>query len=99
MYYDGGDRMGAGAWVLMVLVGVVLVGLLVAFIVWVVRDQGRRSRYEAHIETRSTSVAGSASEILDRRLATGEISIEEYERVKDTLAARAPGPLATGPPS
>ena len=30
MYYDGGDHMGAGGWVLMALIAVLLIGLLVA---------------------------------------------------------------------
>ena len=42
---------------------------------------------------------GSASEILDRRLATGEIGIEEYERLKASLANPARGLSAAEPPT
>ena len=45
MYYDG-NHMGAGGWVFMAIITVVLLGLLVAFIVWLVGDQRRRPRYE-----------------------------------------------------
>ena len=71
MYYDG-NHMGAGGWVFMAIIMVVLLGLLAAFIVWLVGDQRRRPHREHYI------AGGSAAEILDRRLATGEISVQEY---------------------
>jgi uncharacterized membrane protein len=92
MYYDGGDHMGAGGWVLMALIAVLLIGLLVAFVVWLMQDQRRRP----HIGHYATG--GSAAEILDRRLATGEISIQEYERLKATLATPPPS-SGTEPPT
>src|SRR5579863_9251569 len=91
MYYDGG-HMGAGGWVLMAIIMVVLLGLLVAFIVWLVGDQRRRPHREHYIG------GGSAAEILDRRLATREISVQEYERLKASLAATPPSPLAGAEP-
>ena len=81
MYYDGGDHMGAGGWVLMALIGIVVIGLLVAFVVWLMQDQRRRPHASHSVG------GGSASEILDRRLATGEIGIQEYERIKASLTA------------
>jgi len=92
LYYQ--DHMGAGGWVFMALVGVVLLGLLVAFIVWLVHDQRRRPHRDHYM------TGGSASEILDRRLATGEISVQEYERVKASLATPASRPPPpTEPPT
>jgi putative membrane protein len=88
MYYDGGDHMGAGGWVFMALLGVALIGLLVAFIVWLMQDQRRRPHGSHYVS------GGSAIEILDRRLATGEISVQEYERLKASLSA----PLASSAP-
>ena len=85
MYYDGGDHMGAGGWVLMALIGVVLIGLLVAFVVWVMQDQRRRPHGSHYVG------GASASEILDRRLATGEISVQAYERLKASLSAPSSG--------
>lgn len=91
-YYDGGDHMGAGGWVLVALIGVVLIGLLIAFVVWLIQDTRRRPPDGRH------SGGGSANEILDRRLATGEISIEQYGRLKAALRAPATGPPAPGEP-
>jgi uncharacterized membrane protein len=90
VYYQG--HMGAGGWLFMVLIGAVLLGLLAAFVVWLVQDQRRRPHRDRHLH------AGSASEILDRRLAIGEIGIPEYERLKATLGTAAPAP-APGPGS
>jgi uncharacterized membrane protein len=84
--------MGAGGWFLMVLIGAVLLGLLAAFIVWFVQDQRRRPHRDHHLH------AGSASEILDRRLAIGEIGIPEYERLKATLASAAHGRTPSSEP-
>jgi len=94
VYYQ--DHMGAGGWVLMVLIAVVLFGLLAVFVVWLLGDQRRRPPVEHFAGgVRPAGVTGSASEILDRRLATGDISIEEYQRVKASLAApAAPEPVA-----
>jgi uncharacterized membrane protein len=92
VYYQ--DHMGAGHWLFMALIGVVLLGLLVAFIVWLRQDQRRRPHRDHHLH------AGTASEILDRRLALGEIGIPEYERLKASLAAADSGPASpTEPPS
>jgi uncharacterized membrane protein len=98
MYYNG-NHMGAGGWVFMAIIMVVLLGLLVAFIVWLVGDQRRRPHHEGAMTGRPAPVTGSASEILDRRLATGEISIEEYERLKASLATPARVPSAAEPPT
>ncbi|HUY60127.1 MAG TPA: hypothetical protein VMV16_10510 [Solirubrobacteraceae bacterium] len=93
VYYDG-NHMGAGGWVFMALIAVVLLGLLAAFVIWLMQDQRRRPHRDHH------PVGGSAGEILDRRLATGEISVQEYERVKASLAAPAgPPPSQAEPPS
>jgi uncharacterized membrane protein len=98
MYYDG-NHMGAGGWVFMAIITVVLLGLLVAFIVWLVGDQRRRPHHEGAMTGPPAPVMGSASEILDRRLATGEIGIEEYERLKASLANPARGLSAAEPPA
>ena len=91
VYYQ--DHMGAGGWLFMALIGVVLLGLFAAFIVWLMQDQRRRPQRDHHLH------AGTASEILDRRLALGEIGIPEYERLKASLGAADSAPAsATGPP-
>ncbi|HYM54438.1 MAG TPA: hypothetical protein VES97_03690 [Solirubrobacteraceae bacterium] len=78
------DHMNTGGWVFMVLGNVVVWGLVFAFIIWLVQDwRGRRHDREA-------TSGPSAAEILDRRLAAGEIDTEEYERLRKILA-RPPG--------
>ena len=93
MYYDG-NHMGAGGWVFMAIIMVVLLGLLVAFIVWLIGDPRRRPHRDHNV------AGGSANEILDRRLATGEIGVQEYERLKNSMATPAVSPAPpTEPPS
>ena len=66
---------GGGWWILMGLMMIVFWGLVVAGIVWLVRylTQGGRRRED------------SAVELLDRRLALGEVSVEEYEERRRAL--------------
>ena len=78
---DGGwgDHMGdwgAGWWILMVLMMVAFWGLVILGIVWLVRSlsAGQRDRGET-----------SAIELLDRRLASGEISPAEYRERRAVL--------------
>ena len=84
------DHMNTGGWVFMVLGNIVIWGLIFAFIVWLVQDwRGRQQQ-------RESAPGPSAREILDRRLASGEIDTGEYERVRKTLAQpsvdQPPGP-------
>jgi putative membrane protein len=77
-WWDGG--MGAGGWVLMTLFWVVLI----AVIVWAVARifPARRDGVEAAPER--------PEEILDRRLASGEIDAAEYDDLRAKLrSARA----------
>jgi uncharacterized membrane protein len=78
--------MGTGGWIFMTLAAVVVLGLALAFVVWFVQDQRRRPHRDHYI------AGGSAAEILDRRLATGEINVQEYERLKASLATPPSGP-------
>ena len=78
MYYH--DHMNAGGWIFMAVFSVLLIGLLVALVVWLVQDQRHRLHRYHHL------AGASAAEILDRRLATGEINVQEYERLKASLA-------------
>jgi putative membrane protein len=81
-----GNHMDAGGWVLSVFVTLLVVTLIVLAIVWLVRTQ--------------TSVAPArlddvrrepARELLDRRLASGEIDEDEYRRLRAALS-EAPTP-------
>ncbi|MBA3808096.1 MAG: SHOCT domain-containing protein [Solirubrobacterales bacterium] len=68
-----------GGWVFMALANIVIWGLILVFIVWLVQDL-RTRRHRDHVAS-----GMSASEILDRRLASGEIDVEEYQRLGTTL--------------
>ena len=91
MFYQ--HNMGAGGWIFMALGNIVIWGLIIAFIVWIARDLRTRP-HRHHITS-----GASASEILDRRLASGEISPEQYQRLRTTLATNAgdPSPATRGP--
>lgn len=65
--------MSAGWWVLMTLGWLALVALAVWAVVSLLRGTGARPAQP------------NAREVLDRRLAEGEISIEEFERLRDAL--------------
>jgi putative membrane protein len=75
MDWDGG--MGAGWWVLMVLLWVVLV----VAIVWAVAQLAPRGAGRE----REPREPDDAQEILDRRLARGEIDAETYATLRDTM--------------
>lgn len=79
--------MDAGGWVLSVLVTVLIVALLVAAILWLVRSQAPGAPAAA------SGGPESAREILDRRLAAGEIDEDEYQRRRAALADQPPPPL------
>lgn len=88
-----GDHMGAGAWIFSILGTLIIVALIVGVIVWVVQNTGSRGQ-----AADSGASATSAREILDRRLASGEITIEQYEQLRETIDRPAQGVAGTGPP-
>jgi uncharacterized membrane protein len=82
MMYWGG-HMGAGDWL-----GSVLITLLVvALIVWVVRMVvSASSTGQRHTPSEAAQPPEpSARELLDRRLANGEITTEQYHQMRDAL--------------
>jgi uncharacterized membrane protein len=82
------EHMNTGGWVFMVLGNVVIWGLIFAFIFWLAQDWRARGQH------RDMGTEPPAREILDRRLASGEIDTEEYSRLRDALGQppRAPAP-------
>jgi putative membrane protein len=77
--HDG--DVGTG-WMIVMMLGMVLFwGLVVVGIVWLLREAIGRS----HRGPGSDPLA-----ILDRRLAEGQISVEEYEQRRKTLGATSP---------
>lgn len=70
---------GAGWWILMAAMMVVFWGLIIVGAVWLIRslagaDDGHHAR--------------DPLEVLDHRLARGEISVEEYRQRRDLLEKR-----------
>lgn len=65
--------MNGGWWVLMILGGILVWGLIIWSVVAVVRGRG------------DDRPGRTAREILDHRLATGELSTDEYKRLRDAL--------------
>jgi putative membrane protein len=73
---------GAGWWILMAFLMVVFWGLVVVGAVWLVRSL---------VSGQHGAGGDTALEILDRRLAAGEISPEEYRERRATLSGDSPG--------
>ena len=67
---------GWGWWVLSTIAMVAFWALLIYGVFWLARTNG--GRHEPH---------ASPDEVLKRRLATGEIDVEEYERIREALAS------------
>ena len=76
---DHMDNWGAGWWILMMVMMVVFWGLLILGVVWLVRSLGP-GHHHPH-------PGGSALELLDRRLASGEISPKEYRERRELLTS------------
>ncbi len=70
---------GAGWWILMAFLMVVFWGLVVVGVVWLVRSLADSARGPRQ---------ANALEVLDHRLASGEITPEEYRERRATLSAR-----------
>jgi uncharacterized membrane protein len=77
MYF--GNHMGTGDWIFSILGTLILIGLIVALIVWAVSPRDDRGG--------SAAVTGeSAREILDRRLASGELTAQDYKELREALS-------------
>jgi uncharacterized membrane protein len=81
------EHMNTGGWVLMVLADIVMWGLIIAFVFWLAQDRRRREQH------REMGAGPSARDILDRRLASGEINTDEYQRLRDALGHATPEQL------
>ena len=79
---DFNGHMSTGGWIFSVLGLLILLALVVGLVAVLASTIGnRRAQEPANPE--------SAQQILDRRLATGEITIEQYERMHESLARSA----------
>ena len=80
VFADTWDMHDGGWWVVMVLAMLLFWGAVIAGIVWIAQGGARE---------RPADSAKSARELLDERLAAGDISVEEYERRRDLLSGRS----------
>ncbi len=87
-----GDHMSAGGWLLSICLTLIVVGLVVAGFIWLASARARRRpARDIGLER-----GASAREILERRLASGEITAEHYDEVCAKLSgasASSPDPL------
>ncbi len=89
MMYSG-NNMGTGGWVVSVLATLIVVALIVAAMVW--RFSARRDGGGG------VSTPGeSANETLNRRLASGELTAEQYEQLREMLSDARPRTSAHAP--
>jgi uncharacterized membrane protein len=89
MYW--GSHMTTGGWIFSIFGTLIILGLIVAAISWLIRDRDSQ-----------TASNESAREILDRRLASSELSLEQYNEMRTTLAdeqATTPDPRPPRPAS
>jgi putative membrane protein len=70
---------GAGWWVVMMIGMLTFWGLVIAGAVWLVRELSGR---------RPDQGSEPPLDVLQRRLAEGDISVEEYERRRETLEGK-----------
>jgi uncharacterized membrane protein len=76
MYW--GNHMSTGSWIFSILGTLIILGLIVAVIVWAVSQRGDRGSSAA-------ATGESAREILDRRLASGELTAQEYTQLREAV--------------
>jgi putative membrane protein len=77
MYW--GNSMGTGSWIFSILGTLIILALVVAAVAWLL--SARRAPGGS-----SSTPGESAHEILNRRLASGELTAEQYQQLRDTLS-------------
>jgi uncharacterized membrane protein len=86
--------MSAAGWILSVVWTLIILALVVAGIVWLVSALGNRENRAAASQTSDAS----AREILDRRLASGELTVEQHKQLREAIGDPGPTAGGTGPP-
>ena len=82
MYWNG--HMTAAGWAMAILWTVIILALIAGALYWLVSELSRRNPRDA-----AATGDGSAREILDRRLAKGELTVEQYKELRATLDGEA----------
>ena len=75
MYW--GDHMSTGSWIFSILATLIILAIIIGLIVWIVSPASRSGS--------ATTTGESAREILDRRLASGELTVEQYSQLREAL--------------
>jgi putative membrane protein len=78
MYW--GNHMSTGSWIFSILGTLIIIALIVGLIIWTVSPRGGR-------DSSPNATGESPREILDRRLASGELTVEQYEQLREALSA------------
>jgi uncharacterized membrane protein len=82
MYWNG--HMTTGGWVISILWTVIIFALIAGAVAWLVAELSNRNPRRT-----DTSPEGSAREILDRRLAKGELTVEEHKELREAIGGEA----------
>ncbi len=72
---------GAGHWLVMILMMIILMGLLIAAVLWVARI----ARSGPNDQPRTNMPMPGTDEVLAQRFARGEINEDEFQRRRDLL--------------
>jgi putative membrane protein len=78
MYWNG--HMTTGGWIISILWTLIVFALIAGAIAWLVAGLSGRNA-----STPDTTSEGSAREILDRRLAKGELTIEQHRELREAI--------------
>jgi uncharacterized membrane protein len=82
MYWNG--HMTTAGWIIAVLWTVIILALIAGAVSWLVSELSSRNPSNS-----GGSREGSAREILDRRLAKGELTVEQYKELRATIDGEA----------
>lgn len=91
---DWNGHMTAGGWIFSILGMLAILLLVLAAVIWLVRDSNR----DGGRGGRPDAPSMAARDILDRRLASGEIDVERYEYLRQTLAVQPERNAPESPP-
>jgi uncharacterized membrane protein len=88
MYW--GNHMSTGSWIFSILGTLIILGLIVGLIVWIVSPNSRS-------DSSPDATGESAREILDRRLASGELTAQDYKQLREAMND-GPAPTSSSQP-
>lgn len=78
-----GNHMSTGYWIFSILGVLIILALIVGMIAWLVPGRGDR-------RNGATATGESSRELLDRRLANDELTVDQYEQLRHALEDEPP---------